>query len=661
MPLPFLVVHGAVIAKLLVAACAIAGVAVVTLLLHRRQRRDDRDLAKMRAALAAGPLSAGAAIVRGRLRGSASTRTEIPGDTFDPQHERTANLAVEVADQRVEVDGDVYVASGTRSATCGLAGARRWFAVGDGDDVVVSGTLTQLSPGRWHMAAPTELVAMQPRSCARRPRPFALAAMLALFATIGYGGLRWLGSVLQEHDGYRERTAELSVALQLAAALPHARAAALEDADWQLSDAPRTEQTFQQRLAIAELRDGCAGRARLLTDEGRYEVELATARGCDAASDVTALSRLGRYVEAADRLFRDGALVEAHSAEAVIVAIGAGRWSDAATAAERVADGLAAEPKDTSDSPFLRQLRAEQIGATRCLSDFFRTRSPDVGAAAQAAAVARLVDHGADSHVTACAVARALVLPADQRTAELTAIARAQYGAYDSDGIELARALLDAADVPRTLHDGLAHDPLAWLAPPTLYAYAHAQRALTLGDLAGATAAARTLRDADADTRTELLARIALRTPERPLAATFDWYTDLRLTDAVSIRNGTLAARSMPDREDVAALSAAVRSDGGPLAARLLNINGLDRMAVLAVLPRATSHRPELAEALRLFEPHWVMADPFEVVDDAASRRDLLRLAGTPAAAEPWQRIILGQLAMLADRDKLIALLLWRR
>jgi len=116
----------------------------------------------------------------------------------------------------------------------------------------------------------------------------------------------------------------------------------------------------------------------------------------------------------------------------------------------------------------------------------------------------------------------------------------------------------------------------------------------------------------------------------------------------------------MPRGEDTAAVATALRGDGGPLAARLLGINALDRVAVLAVLPLVTTHRPELAEALRLFEPHWLTMDPFDVVGDAAIRRDLLRLVGSRAAAEPWHRIVLAQLAMLADRDKLIALLLWR-
>jgi len=660
MSLPFLVVHGAVIAKLLVAACAVAGVALVTLLHHRRQARDDRDLARTRAALAFGSLAAGTATVRGTLCGSASTLTEIPGETFDPQHQRSDNLALDVGTQRVEVVGSIYVASGTRSATRGLLGARRWFAVDDGDDVIVSGALTQLSPDRWRMTAPTELIAMHPRSRARRPGPFALVAVLALSTLIGYGGLRWLGSVLREHDGRHERTADLSLALQLASALPHARAAALEDADWQLSYAPRTEQTIQLRLALADLSDGCAGRARLLADEERFDALLATARGCDPRSDVTALAQLGRYAEAADVLFRDATLVESEPADAVIVAVGAGRWADAAAAAERVADGLSGKTSP-HDTPGMRQLQVEESLATRCLSDFFRVHSPETRGVARAAAISRLADHGSDTHVGACALARALVLPTDRRTAELTAIARADYGTYDGKTLDLARALVDAADTPRSVQDGLGHDPLAWLAPPAVAAYAHTLRALTLGDLATAAATARTVPDGAAETRAELLARIALRTPTRPLDAALPEFSDIRVTDAVSLRNGALATTSMPDISDVAAIHAALRGDGGPLAARLLTTNMLDRMAVLGVLPRVATARPELAEALRLFEPHWLSSDPFELIDNAASRRDLLRLAGAPASAEPWQRIILAQLAMLADRDKLIALLLWRR
>ena len=83
---------------------------------------------------------------------------------------------------------------------------------------------------------------------------------------------------------------------------------------------------------------------------------------------------------------------------------------------------------------------------------------------------------------------------------------------------------------------------------------------------------------------------------------------------------------------------------------------------MLAVAPRVTAHREELAAELRVY--HGIFRsklDPFAIVVDGATRRDLARQLGDEPTAQRWQRIIDAQAKLFADRERLEALLLSRR
>src|SRR5262252_2415717 len=109
--LPFLVVHGAVVGYVMIAALAAAAIALKRALRYRLQRRDDRGLVAVRASLA-GKLAPGTVTLRGTLRGWATTLTELPF-TLDARHARSGELAVVVGDELVELFGDVTVIAGS--------------------------------------------------------------------------------------------------------------------------------------------------------------------------------------------------------------------------------------------------------------------------------------------------------------------------------------------------------------------------------------------------------------------------------------------------------------------------------------------------------------------------------------------------------------------
>jgi hypothetical protein len=118
------------------------------------------------------------------------------------------------------------------------------------------------------------------------------------------------------------------------------------------------------------------------------------------------------------------------------------------------------------------------------------------------------------------------------------------------------------------------------------------------------------------------------------------------------------------DKELRTAVTAATRGDGGPLAVTLTHCRLLfdaNVGLVLAVAPRVTTHRAELAAALRAFRDDLALVDhaPFALIVEAATRRDLATLTGDDATAARWQRIVSAQAKLLGEREKLEALLLW--
>ena len=85
---------------------------------------------------------------------------------------------------------------------------------------------------------------------------------------------------------------------------------------------------------------------------------------------------------------------------------------------------------------------------------------------------------------------------------------------------------------------------------------------------------------------------------------------------------------------------------------------------VLALLPRITKDRDRLSAAMSWRRLDFDVAPrgvPFKFLTRASYRRDLARAAGDLAVAHRWQAIIDTHMSVLADRDRVIALILWHR
>ncbi|HEX4423377.1 MAG TPA: hypothetical protein VH165_35960 [Kofleriaceae bacterium] len=699
--LPVLVVHGALIAKLLVAGAALGWFGVVVLV-RRRIERTKLSYAVGGRLDALTGLAPGYASLRGTLRGTACTLCDNDGLLHDIGYAHSDGLYVEAAGERIALAGDVQVIRGTRAAAhwrrppaatpAGLArdrGRGRWrlFSIADGDDVVIQGVLARTpgepgdhreDPTGWTMRPMSnlpaiELVAARPVTVPVPLGPIRAAVWAVVALVASYATLYEVGKQLVERD---HKSPAFGLRLQLAAALPGSRAEAISDLWWHQRDRPHTREMLAQDLALVELEQGCAGRAAWLVEHERYEDVLATARGCDPDAEAHALARLGRYPEAAALLAQHPEALHDQLRERVVIELGAGRWQDAAVAAERVADDLDHEAAVTPMYASINQPRSVQA---RCLAEWFRHKAGD------AVAGARLAQLAITTGAAACALPAALQLPAEQRPLALaTVLDKDRYG----DHGRLAEALLwldagrdDNVDLgARFVRSGI--DPWTWLAPLAIDGTTdgaadrdaakrldslHGRRALhamLFGDLATARSEASAIAG---DVRDAIVAAIELHTAKFPIAWTSSHYAGLDLGNALATRNGQ--PRDKPfvidgcDKAIDAALPAAIAGDGLALATA---ITSCDQSAgivepLIGVAPRITTHRAELGDALDHYSSRSYARDPlpFEYVNQAAFRRDLLRLAGATAAADRWQARIAAQAEVLADRDRLIGLLLW--
>ena len=701
--LPFLVVHGALIAKLAVALIASAWFAFVMISRRQRERRRTHHIVAARA-VALTALVPGFASLRGRLHGTACTLTEIEGVTGDAGHERSDPLFVDVAGARVELTGTVRVVRGThatagwRALPSGTPGAlrqvarrgrRRMFAIDDGAEVIAQGVLERGASdtgyrddaGTWVMRAAlgapaSELVAMQPKSVAIPLGPILVAVWAGVCFAVTLLALSLLGALLVDDLAY-EDTPPVPIRVQLAAALPWSREVALMHAAFVLQRAQRDAPTFAQLGQLRALTDGCAGLASWLFDHERDEEAQAIAHGCHPGIEVRALVRLGRYAEAADLVAAAPDALNGNAAAGVEIAIGASRWADAASAAARVADEIKSNAGASAD--VLDSGAHLRITRVRCMVAWFRSMAGDHAARGQLAQLA------ADSVLPGCLVADALQQAGAPRTGALDRVRRLDGNGPDG---QLARALLwadgDPAAPPALAPKirGAEVDPWVWLAPQTTARGGdsverldgirgrHAIHTMQAGATHEALAEAQSI---TGSTHGDITAIIALRTPTTSIPTSLPWAAppaDDELSRAIAARRGERSAPRDADGDCMrgveAALPDAISGDGGPLAGAISTAchdeSGVDE-AILGAVARVVAHRPELGEALALYNRKPAQRDelPFQLVAYAALRRDVLRLTGDTAAAARWQARVDAQLAMLADRQRTIAFLLWRR
>lgn len=704
--LPFLVVHGQIVAMLLV--LAVAAIACVPIrwvrraLDRRRARRDVRVRARTATALAEGGVALHAV-----------------------WREAGGRCWLDVGGEPVDLEGELRVVRGTR-ARWRWRDPRPVHQLCSGDEVLACGQLSRRGDGaaaeasyrqpggRWALGpgrvlAQIELYALAPAAC---PAPLrGLGVLLfAAFAVGAFASLHEIGRTAL-HDGWYGSHWTMDGLrawdpVVIAAAVPTTRDDALQVLSRRFEDeSVRTPGNVERSLALAGLR-GCEAELDALIVEGRFDEAATRAAACGSAQwQARALVLAGRFDEAATIAARGG--VSSHVAGAASLA--AGRWSVAASALDqRVA------ASGTVDAlPTLRHLG--------CLADAFRVHGGELTAAVRLHARAR------QPLYAGCKVDEALLLPIDHQAAAL-AEARAGLDATP----ELARAVdlllwtlrgepakptRFASSLLDRRHpasgDQLDDAREAWLVPfarhgsPRSHAWWAVHHVLA-GDWQAAHAAARQLHDAltgddgrwfdpqELDLEVQLregVPRIELdrfadharvhdqhagddeqEDPEfqlqegiplsehagvRPTPASD--FAVLRLGFASSELDDDFASYvHWPRQPARLALAAAMHGDGGPLADAVEHTGAPWSQAaalLLALAPGVTTGRAQLSTALRALSGP-ATADLFGFLWSLAMRRDLARVAGDDATAARDQAILDRYREMLADRDRLIAFLL---
>ena len=687
MELPVFVVHGAVVWKVLLVALVAAGLGLVALL--RRRGEQKRVAARVAARLSeVTKLEPGAVLLRGRIK--AGTASSCYRDLGEPVSQRSDELLLEHAGDVVVVTGPVTVTEGSRTA---IEWLRRVVvrSVQPGDEVLLAGVAERCSETDtgyreagigWRVAGDLTLTAVTPQT---RPRPAGPAwtlVLVAVFGLTGYGALRLIGSQALDRAERSEDEVRRSLgntdAVAIAAAMPGSRTRALETLGWQLTYRyERTEDVFQARVELDRLTGECA--AHMLFEAVRLEEAVVAARACARPVLASqALAFLGRFEEAWNEPGRDD-----RTWVKGLVAIATGRWKEAAEAAEARAEEHAKRERTkwftTEDATRMR------IGAL-CLGALFRIWAGEAGA------FERIEGRAANDH---CRALAAIALPDDQQAAALAALEISRREELTLSGVVSAlRLTMDPAAKIDSYSWGMADaigfgfPAVGWFVPAQLAARSPsatpAERAqLTQqmaalaayrGDLAGARllqAAAVQLDPAHRYAFTHRLA-LDLLDPAATIAPADDQYVHPGIAEAVAFRRGQL-----PERESAmyagrckaqakAAVVAAQRGDGAPIAAVMRDCRvswSIFQRVLLGVLPLVKTGRAELAAQVRLFHDdittYSLSNIPFRFLDNLVWHRRLAALAGDTESAQRWQQIFDRHAAVLADRQKLIALLFW--
>lgn len=659
--LPFLVVHGALVWKVLLAVLVAATLAIghaIRGALARRRARSVRD-ALMATVSAPRP---GAIVVRGRV---------CDGAAFD---DPSTSLVLDCDGERVVLVGAIHVEQGStvrRDASTLVCSVRV------GDEVLAAGTLAMApapaEPASYREAKPqwtlTSADGGPIRVLATAPRVKALPLGLAgrvgaliVAAPIWFGILHVVGSTALEHTGAAHPDGSLPELgrTELAAAMPGSRDDALNELRWQLRRlrSPATEQGLQLLLALDDLEGTCP--VATLADGVQLEPALAAARRCGTHDQVVGLlAFLGRFEEAEHELAADD-----RSALATTLHIATGHWAAAALGADALAARLSAKPASATTQ--------------RCLAALLRTYGGD------SAAFASVSARGSSR---TCAILEAAAKPVPEQAAAFAAIPAAEPTdaatadfKYDLMATELHYAAGAAADdrgslAPLSALIFLFPAAQAWLAPFQLAAHpddARAHEAMVAYDtLVGDLVAARDeLVHVDSSAQREQLdLALALRegTPIE-LSKKPDNYPGL--DEALTLRNGTSTDVQNYMDGDAATfrnnLDRALRGDGDGLVAALQEDHlqwHAFAIPLLGVLPRITSHRDHATAALRLFRDSLTVYStdhlPFDSLVYFTMYRDIARLAGDTEDAVRWQAITDRYVKVLGDRQKLTALLFW--
>ena len=572
---------------------------------------------------------------------------------------------LECSGEGIVLEGDVGIVRGT---TATWKAGTRTYALHDGDIVIAVGKMTRRAGGEvtgyreaaggWTLAPSAGETAIQLATASPVATPKPLwpvrgVVVLGLVGAVAFYGLGWIGVKLVEIREYprTDLVADDEVSTfraELASALPRARERALIRLDADLSYKPQTEHVLEERVALAHL-DGCVAESALLAQLERHANAIEVVRDCGHPESAGAsLIALGRYDEAAQIMA--AAPASSHGVDRLIAAIGAGRWRDAAMLVEtRTAPG---EPEaQHCVAQYLKSLAGEPIS----------TLEP--------------------SNAT-CRVVAGILAPRDERD-QYFSDKRDEY----DNVVQTARWAF--AGTPgnfgfESVFVAMWFAPYAVVQDSELTHLYRGQLEMALGhfDLAAAEFAKATVARVPTDnaelrafwvtTDRRLGQLVALRSG-KPIAA---FELDRTNPDAIDSIDEAAAVRSgVPVREAVrhirvypdgcraaliSALADAVAGDGLPLArvfegcqASTIGVQ-FDAEYLYAVAPSVTSHREELATAIRNWRTDG--GSPFGHVRAFAVKRDLARLLGDTAEAARLQEIIERHAKVYADRDRVTAM-----
>lgn len=668
--MPFFVVHGWWIAKVAVIVCGLLGLGVIEALRRLYARWFAQDEVAALRAEATGP---------------------APGDVtvVGQYHERGDERWLQCGDERLDVLAPPTVVRGRRARWPWRA-SEPIHTVADGDEVIASGCLERVasadeaaasyrsSHGAWAFTD-VELTSTRPAPPPRRLRVLALycAAAFAASAWVGDVGLRKLGHSLVDKDFDRSGRRDLSrvpLRYALAAALPGTRRQALSTIRELIERRfPADAASTALRIELAQLRSGCRGRAEVLASVHHFEEAYEAANACGATDLVVEdLLALGRYDDAAARAAEDPSAVPLDAR--VVAALGAGRWADAVTAA----NAFIARARQGEQSG----VAAERLRRLECTAELFGSYGGDqkarkqLGLAARRSAFCRALDAFGRDDIAELNAALADV-PQLQRydfypvVLLLGAAPQDNSDAYDAP---TSLTVFSAMGFERVLTAPFAYaarkapDTHAWLAVYDM----------VRGDVAAALVEARTtdrlLRYLHLETAVRL--RAGARDVAVPKRAPIATWARLRAGKPLSrYDRRELGANLLPFVDDckgevAPAVDAAIAGDGGPFARLMRECRPMwDPTArfLLAVLPVIRHHRDSLAvavEALNTFEgAYGLHGQRFYVrwLAHVWTARDLARLSGNRRRFLAWQAILERHLQVCRHRDRLAALLLWRK
>ncbi len=648
--LPFLVVHGAIVWKLLLAALVALGLGVLRGLRRWSTRRAEfRTLARLHGTI--GPLQDGMVVIRGIVRGGTFATLGGNGRQFD----RAIGVPwIDCDGVRVELDvaPRVLIGARTRSSAfresmhldpvfVGLGDSPLTLReVRDGDPVIVAGTafarlgaaMARETPVTWQLVgSPIEVVAAAPQIATPARHPIATAAIGSLIALICYGGLHHVGSIAAAAAGDTRPRATMTEIdpfgpIAIAAAMPGSRKDAFQAISNHLErDFTRGPARIALEDELADRKGGCA-KASNQFDEVRLEEALESARRCgDRGLEVSSLIFLGRFEQAW--------ALQPLADERILVAIATGRWSDAAVTLEAFAKDLPTPER-------------EDLG---CLATWFHHLAHEPSGSVTSSSLT-------------CAVTAALMKPEPEQPAALSAIALPD-GFDDWRMADHVRALVAlSGSVDQRLGFDLEFDGTlsadAWLAPFGVPTPTTMRGRASVATVRGRFDEADRILDAIDEPHRWLTRRIA-EFEGRIISPTPE---DDPYFDRV---NGSGVYPPSCGPEFVAAIARARTGDGGPLATVLRECDAFEteNPTILRALPYLTSHQAELVPLLRWrrgrITTYRLDYVPFHYLDDAMMNRDLARLVGDAAEGARWQAIIDRHAAVLADRDRVIALLLW--